>query len=79
MPTFLTNLPGIIASFLGGLISPVVKLVKYLVLYKLVASHIRGKMAERYNDIRKRQIEIKARKRKSRRTLLDKLRDGSGF
>ena len=79
MPPIIANIPGIIASFLGGLISPVVKLVKYLVLYKLVSSHIRGKIAESYNAIRERQLKIKSKVSKSRSALIDIMKKNTGF
>ncbi len=75
MPPFLLNLPGLLMKFVTGIISPVAKAIKYLVLYKLVKGRIKGQMAEKVSKIKDEQLEIKAGPSKSRDELLDRMRD----
>ena len=65
-------------SLATNIIAPIAKAIKYFVLYKVVSSHIKGKVAEKFNDIRERQIKIKAQVRKSRGNLIDRMKN-SGF
>jgi len=75
MPTWLLSLPSAIMKFFSNLISPVVKAIKYLILYNLVKGRIKGQMAEKTSEIKDEQLKIKARPDKSRGSLLDRMRD----
>ncbi len=79
MPAFLANIPGMLMSLVTNIIAPIAKAIKYFVLYKLVSGHIKGKVAEKFNDIRERQLKIKSQVRKSRNDLIDRMSGKSGF